>query len=72
VRSQTYEITFTGRADTTLCSEFDDCEITVGPGTTTLRAELPDQAALGGLMQRVIGLRLEVVHVHRVEPPTTP
>jgi hypothetical protein len=72
VRPQTYEITFTGRADTTLRSEFDDCEITLGPGITTLRAELPDQAALGGLMQRIIGLRLEVVHVHRVEPPTTP
>jgi hypothetical protein len=69
VRPQTYEITFTGRADTTLRSEFDDCEVTVGPGTTTLRAELPDQAALGGLVQRVIGLRLEVVQVLRVEPP---
>lgn len=66
---QTYEITFTGQADTTLCSEFDDCEITAGPGTTTLRAELPDQAALAGLVQRVIGLRLELVHVVRVEIP---
>jgi len=71
VRPQTYEITFAGQADTTLRSEFDDCEVTVGPGTTTLRAELPDQAALGGLVQRVIGLRLEVVHVFRVDPPTT-
>ena len=72
MRPHTYEITFTGQAGSTLRSEFDDCEITVGPGTTTLRAELPDQAALGGLMQRVMGLRLEVVNVHRVEPPTTP
>jgi hypothetical protein len=71
VRPQTYEITFTGQADTTLRSEFDDCEVTVGPATTTLRAELPDQAALGGLMQRVIALRLEVVYVLRVQPPTT-
>jgi hypothetical protein len=69
VRSHTYEITFTGEAGSTLRAEFDDCEVTVGPGTTTLRAELPDQAALGGLVQRVIGLRLEVVHVLRVEPP---
>jgi hypothetical protein len=69
VRPQTYEITFAGQADTTLCSEFDDCEVTVGPDTTTLRAELPDQAALGGLVQRVIGLRLEVVNVLRVELP---
>ena len=66
---QTYEITFTGRADTTLCSEFDDCEITAGRDPTTLRAQLPDQAALAGLVQRVIGLRLELVHVLRVETP---
>jgi hypothetical protein len=72
VRPQTYEITFTGQADTTLRSEFDDCEITIGPGTTTLRAELPDQAALGGLVQRVIGMRLEVINVLRVEPPAAP
>jgi hypothetical protein len=72
VRPQTYEITFTGQADTTLCSEFDDCEISIGPGTTTLRAELPDQAALGGLVQRVIGMRLEVINVLRVEPPAAP
>jgi hypothetical protein len=69
VRSQTYEITFTGQAGTTLCAEFDDCEVTIGPGTTTLRAELPDQAALAGLMLRITGLRLEVIHMRRVTPP---
>jgi len=68
VRPQTYEITFAGEAGTTLRSEFDDCEVSVGPGTTTLRAELPDQAALGGLVQRIIGLRLELVCVLLVEP----
>ena len=69
MRPQAYEITFTGQADTTLRSESHDCEVAMGPGTTTLRAELPDQAALGGLVQRVIGLRLDVVHVLRLEPP---
>ena len=69
VRSQTYEITFTGQAGTTLRAEFDDCEVTIGPGTTTLRAELPDQAALAGLLQRITGLRLEVIHMHLVAPP---
>ena len=49
--------------------EFDDCEVTVGPGTTTLRAELPDQAAFAGLMQRIADLRLDVVHVHLVATP---
>jgi hypothetical protein len=72
VRPQTYEITFTGQAGATLRSEFDDCEITIDAGTTTLRAELPDQAALGGLVQRVIGLKLELVHVIRVEPRPGP
>jgi hypothetical protein len=69
VRSQTYEITFTGQAGPTLRAEFDDCEVTTGPGTTTLRAELPDQAALTGLVQRITSLRLEVIYLRRVAPP---
>jgi hypothetical protein len=68
VRPQTYEITFTGQAGTALRAEFDDCEITVDRGTTTLRAELPDQGALSGLVQRIIGLGLEVVHLQLVAP----
>jgi hypothetical protein len=66
--SQTYEITFAGRAGAVLREEFDDCEVTVGSGTTTLRAELPDQAAFAGLMQRIADLRLDVVHVILVAP----
>jgi hypothetical protein len=69
VRPQIYEITFTGQAGTALRAEFDDCEVTVGPGTTTLRAELPDQGALSGLVQRITGLGLEVIHVHLLAPP---
>ena len=66
--SRTYEITFAGQAGRTLRAEFDDCEITVGPGSTILRAELPDQPALIGLVQRIIGLGLEVVDLHLVAP----
>jgi len=61
-----YEITFAGQAGAVLRAEFDDCEVTVGPATTTLRAELPDPAALAGLMQRIAALRLEIVHVQLV------
>jgi hypothetical protein len=61
-----YEITFTGRAGDTLRAAFDDCTMTTGPGTTTLRAHLPDQAALWGLVQRINGLGLEVVDLHVV------
>ena len=69
MRPQIYEITFTGQAGTALRAEFEDCEVSVGPGTTTLRAELPDQGALSGLMQRITGLGLEVIDMHLVAPP---
>ena len=68
MRSQIYEITFTGQAGSTLRAEFDDCEVTLGRGTTTLRAELPDQGALTGLMDRITGLGLEVIDMHLVAP----
>ena len=69
MRLQTYEITFTGRAGSTLRAEFDDCEVTVGPGITILRADLPDQAALSGLVLRITGLGLKVIDMHLVAPP---
>lgn len=68
MRARTYEITFVGQAGTVVRAEFDDCEVTVGPDTTTLRAELADQAALYGLMQRIAGLALELVDVRVVAP----
>ena len=72
VPAQTYEITFTGRAGPTLRAEFDDCQVTVGPGTTTLRADLPDQVALCGLVQRIAGLGLDIVDLHLVNPAPGP
>ena len=55
-----------------LYAEFDDCEVTVESGTTTLRAEVPDQAALWSLMERINGLRLDVIDMHLVAPPPAP
>jgi hypothetical protein len=72
VRPHTYEITFAGRADRTLRAQFDDCQVTTGPDTTTLRAEVPDQAALSGLVQRIAGLGLEIIRVLVVTPPAAP
>ena len=69
MQPRTYEITFTGQAGPVLRAQFDDCEVTIGTDSTTLRAELPDPAALSGLVQRITGLRLEVVHL-RLVPPT--
>ena len=66
VQPQIYEITFTGQAGPALSAEFDDCEVLIGAGTTTLRADVPDQAALDGLLARLSSLRLHVVHLHLV------
>ena len=67
--SRTYEITFVGQADTVVRAEFDDCEVSVGPDTTTLLRELPDQGALHGLIQRIADLGLELIDVSVVAPP---
>ena len=69
MRPLTYEISFSGPAGRTLRAQFDDCEVVTSPETTTLRAELPDQAALPGLVERIVGLGLEIIDVHRVAPP---
>ena len=66
--SRTYEVTFMGQAGATLRAAFDDCEVTVGTGTTTLRADLPDRGGLSGLIQRINGLGLEVIDVNLVAP----
>jgi hypothetical protein len=69
VQAQTYEITFLGQAGSTLRAEFEDCEVSIGPGTTTLRAELPDRGALSGLMERINSLGLDVIDVSLVAEP---
>lgn len=69
VQPRTYEITFVGQAGPVVRAEFDDCEVNVGPDTTTLRAGLLDQGALQGLMQRITGLGLELIEVRVAGPP---
>ena len=65
------EITFTGQAISRVGAEFDDCEVVLGASTTTLRADLPDQCALSGLIQRIVGLHLEITQVNLLAPPLT-
>ena len=66
--SRTYEITFAGQAGTVLQAEFDDCDVSVGAGTTTLHREVLDQAALHGLIQRIASFGLELIDVSVVAP----
>ena len=67
-RPRIYEITIMGQAGDLLRAAFDDCAMIIGPGVTTLRAQLPDQAALWGLIQRIVGLGLELVELRLVAP----
>lgn len=69
VQSPTYEITFVGYAGRLLRAEFDDCEVSVGPGTTTLHPGPLDQSALYGLLQRLTSLGLELLDVSVVAQP---
>jgi hypothetical protein len=67
-----YEITFAGQAGPAVGAEFDDCEVILGVSTTTLRADLPDQCALSGLIQRIVSLHLEITQVNLLTPPLAP
>ena len=68
---RTYEITFAGEAVPAIASAFEDFDLIVGAGTTTLRAQLPDQAALHVTLHRLVALHLELLQVRAVDdqPP---
>ena len=68
MRSRTYEVTFAGEAGDIVLAEFDDCEVSVGPGATTLRLEIPDQGVLYGLLHRIASFGLELIDVNVVAP----
>ena len=70
LRSQVYEITFEGRAGSVVSAEFDDCEVSVGQDTTTLRVRLPDRAALWGVLERMMDLGLELIELRSVPVPS--
>ena len=69
-RSQVYEITFEGRAGHVLRAEFDDCEVSLGQDTTTLRVGLPDPAALWGVLDRMMELGLKLIELRPVAVPS--
>jgi hypothetical protein len=68
MQSRSFEITFAGQAGRVVRAEFDDCEVSAGPSTTTLRPGLLDQCALHGLLQRIAALGLELLEVRVAAP----
>ena len=71
--SQTYEIRVQGRLDDRWTAWFDGMElVTAGDGSTLIRGEVVDQAALHGLLQKVRDLGLPLLSVTDQQTGTTP
>jgi hypothetical protein len=64
-----YEITFAGEAVPAITGTFEEFDVIVGARSTTLRAELPDQAALHGTLDRLRDLGLDLLEVRSIDPP---
>ena len=60
-----YQLRFTGEADSTVRA-FPEFTVSAAHGVTVLSAELPDQAALHGAIDRIQSLGLELVDLHLV------
>jgi hypothetical protein len=68
----TYEIRVRGRVTDALLPLFDGWSAQVEPVDTVLLADLPDQAALHGALDRIGALGLELIEVRRNTPTAGP
>jgi hypothetical protein len=64
-----YELSFKGAASETLAAAFEGCHVASDRGVTVVRSQVPDQAALQGLIARINALGLELLDVHLVAEP---
>jgi hypothetical protein len=68
----TYEIRLAGHLDPRWAAWFDGLAVTPqDDGTTVVRGDLPDQAALHGVLQRARDLGIALVSVRRIEADAT-
>jgi hypothetical protein len=64
-----YEITVHGRLSAALVSAFEGLSATPAATGTVIRGEIPDQAALFGVLERIEALGLELLEVRSVPAP---
>jgi hypothetical protein len=62
-----YEIRIRGKVGDPLIASFGELSASIRPAETILRGELPDQAALHGLLGRIQSLGLELIEVRQVD-----
>jgi hypothetical protein len=67
VKSTHYQITVAGRLSDALMGAFDGLSATPSAAGTVLFGEIPDQAALFGVLERIESLGLELLAVSRTE-----
>ncbi len=65
MKPTTYLITFRGEAGRAVSAAFDDLDVSIKEGLTVLRATVPDQAALYGVIERILALGLELVALRK-------
>ena len=67
-----YEIRLQGRLDARWATWFDAATLTTeSDGTTVLRAQVADQAALHGLLQKVRDMGLPLISLTHLDPEGT-
>jgi hypothetical protein len=64
-----YEIRLQGTAERIVASAFDELEVTAERGNTVLRGEIPDQAALHGVLARIQRLGLVLLDLRADSAP---
>jgi hypothetical protein len=64
-----YEITVRGRLSASLIGAFEGLIASPTTGGTVIRGEVPDQAALFGVLERIEALGLELLEVRSVPAP---
>jgi hypothetical protein len=64
-----YEITVRGRLSASLLGAFDGLNASPTGGGTVIRGDIPDQAALFGVLERIDALGLELIAVRSVPAP---
>ncbi len=60
---RTYRVTFLGEIGPATRAAFSEMDAQVDHGRTVLSAELPDQAALFSVLNRIHSLGLDLVHL---------
>ncbi len=66
-----YDITVRGRLGPTVIAAFDDLNARPSTASTVLRGDIPDQAALYSVLERLSALGLELLEVRCVEPASS-